>query len=90
MLSKRRKSRQPQRLYNGLLHSLAGNTGQFTMDNRPRTTDNGLLAPDHRPPATENEFPLQFCPMCSMRLESRHCKMVCARCGFFMSCSEFE
>jgi hypothetical protein len=36
------------------------------------------------------ELPLEFCPACAARLESRHCKMVCPRCGYFMSCSEFE
>jgi hypothetical protein len=36
------------------------------------------------------ELPLEFCPVCSRKLESRHCKMVCDRCGYFMSCSEFE
>ena len=36
------------------------------------------------------EFPNQFCPVCSSRLESHRCKMICPRCGYFMSCSEFE
>jgi hypothetical protein len=40
------------------------------------------------PPAPE--FPNQFCPVCSSRLESHRCKMICPRCGYFMSCSEFE
>ncbi len=36
------------------------------------------------------ELPLDYCPVCSKKLESRRCKMVCDRCGYFMSCSEFE
>jgi predicted RNA-binding Zn-ribbon protein involved in translation (DUF1610 family) len=36
------------------------------------------------------ELPVEVCPVCSSRLESRHCKFVCPRCGYFMSCSEFE
>ena len=40
--------------------------------------------------AHHQEFPNQFCPVCSARLESQKCKMICPRCGYFMSCSEFE
>jgi hypothetical protein len=35
-------------------------------------------------------FPLELCPVCCPPFLSRHCKMLCPRCGFFMSCSEFE
>lgn len=50
---------------------------------------------DSAPPDTGSqediqEFPVHFCPICSTRLESQHCKMICKRCGYFMSCSEFE
>ncbi len=36
------------------------------------------------------DLPVEFCPVCSSRLESHRCKMVCPRCGYFMSCSEFD
>jgi hypothetical protein len=40
--------------------------------------------------APPEELPAAFCPLCSARLQARHCKMLCPRCGFFLSCSEFE
>jgi hypothetical protein len=33
--------------------------------------------------------PMLFCPVCSMKLESRKCKLFCARCGYYMSCADY-
>jgi hypothetical protein len=34
-------------------------------------------------------LPLDYCPNCSARLASRQCKMICPRCGYFLSCSDY-
>jgi len=47
-------------------------------------------SPESAEAQNASEFPNQFCPVCSSRLDSHRCKMVCRRCGYFMSCSEFE
>jgi ribosomal protein L32 len=36
-----------------------------------------------------DETPASFCPSCSEKLEPHRCKMICARCGYYMSCSDF-
>lgn len=33
--------------------------------------------------------PMLFCPVCSTRLVSRRCKLLCERCGYYMSCADY-
>jgi hypothetical protein len=37
---------------------------------------------------SENE-PMLHCPVCSVRLSERKCKLFCERCGYYMSCSDY-
>jgi hypothetical protein len=31
----------------------------------------------------------RYCPVCSQRLESRRCKLICSQCGYYMSCADY-
>ena len=33
--------------------------------------------------------PMLFCPVCSVRLGERKCKLFCAQCGYYMSCADY-
>jgi hypothetical protein len=35
------------------------------------------------------ELASAYCPRCSSRLAPRSCKLICAGCGYYMSCSDF-
>jgi hypothetical protein len=30
-----------------------------------------------------------WCPVCSTRLDSRKCKLFCAKCGYYLSCADY-
>ena len=40
-------------------------------------------------PVATDEEPMLYCPVCSLRLASRKCKLFCERCGYFMSCADY-
>ena len=33
--------------------------------------------------------PMLYCPVCSTRLTGRTCKLICEKCGYYMSCSDY-
>jgi hypothetical protein len=33
--------------------------------------------------------PMLYCPVCSLRLSERRCKLFCERCGYYMSCADY-
>lgn len=33
--------------------------------------------------------PMLFCPVCNMQLAPLKCKLICERCGYYMSCSDY-
>jgi hypothetical protein len=33
--------------------------------------------------------PSRYCPICSQRLESFRCKLICNVCGYYMSCADY-
>lgn len=43
------------------------------------------------PPAPKRkEDPCLYCPCCSIRLAELKCKLLCHKCGYFMSCADYH
>jgi len=30
-----------------------------------------------------------YCPVCNHRLQEQRCKLICPRCGYYMSCADY-
>ena len=47
--------------------------------------------PDSSPvPSRRDEGePMLYCPVCSTRLAARKCKLLCEKCGYYMSCADY-
>jgi hypothetical protein len=37
----------------------------------------------------EVEHHCQICPTCGHRLEGHRCKLICNRCGYYLSCADY-
>ena len=37
----------------------------------------------------QEDEPMLWCPVCSQRLTSRKCKLLCTNCGYYMSCADY-
>jgi hypothetical protein len=42
-----------------------------------------------REPERDQEEAMLYCPVCNHRLTNHRCKLVCERCGYFMSCADY-
>jgi len=40
-------------------------------------------------PKSEIDHHCQICPTCGQRLMGHRCKLVCASCGYYMSCADY-
>jgi len=56
---------------------------------RQTHANRGALGPDAGLPEQAEEYPISFCPVCSERLEPKRCKLVCEKCGYYLSCSDY-
>ncbi|HEX4273926.1 MAG TPA: hypothetical protein VHZ74_01160 [Bryobacteraceae bacterium] len=43
--------------------------------------------PPSEPP--DADLAMLYCPVCSLKLESRKCKLFCPQCGYYMSCADY-
>ena len=59
------------------------------MDSHGATETEKEPAGANEPHGSAPDCAIDFCPRCSARLESLRCKMICTRCGYYMSCSDY-
>jgi len=49
-----------------------------------RNADEALYAASQ-----SGEEPMLYCPVCSERLAESRCKLICEKCGYFVSCADY-
>ncbi|MGH9788035.1 MAG: HVO_2523 family zinc finger protein [Candidatus Acidiferrales bacterium] len=52
-------------------------------------TSRGEISEPKREAAVRVAELARTCPRCGREMAERQCKLVCGRCGFYLSCSDF-
>jgi len=42
-----------------------------------------------QPARSRDDEPMLFCPCCNSRLMELKCKLICGKCGYYMSCADY-
>jgi hypothetical protein len=51
--------------------------------------DDNRQAAESRTQAARDNEPMLYCPVCSTRLTELKCKLICNKCGYYMSCADY-
>jgi len=54
--------------------------------NRLTVNESNIGQPASR---AKQDEPMLYCPVCSVRLTERKCKLLCEKCGYYMSCADY-
>ena len=61
------------------------NEGESLPTNAESAPQDRSAAPSHR----DEQEPMLYCPVCSTRLTERKCKLLCQKCGYYLSCADY-
>jgi hypothetical protein len=55
------------------------------------SSDNGFVETGDQDRVADKraDEPMLYCPVCNTRLSEFKCKLVCQKCGYFMSCADY-
>jgi hypothetical protein len=62
---------------------------QATLPSRPDPAEARRVSSEWSSSELREEDASRYCPLCSQKLESRRCKLICNRCGYCISCADY-